>query len=319
MSPAAFASLILCNLVWSAHPMLGKIVLEHYTPAQGALLRYGGALAAYVVVALGVRALDHRSGRAKAPLFARPKGLRDWGWFAVAGLMPFCYAPALGMTGLRDTDATHGALIIAMEPLITVLMAVLFLRDRFKLSHALAFAVSLLGFSLLSGLTPAAWARGLNPSEIGNLILLVSLIGEGAYSVGVRKLTGRYPQLGIFGSALAIGVAGLVAVSLVLPQHPPEPPLEAPPIPVWLALLWLGPLGTALGYWVWMRVLETASVASMTLTLFIQPVCGTLLGWLFLGDHLDLTQFVGGVLILTAIGFQAGLGISAKRPKILKK
>src|SRR5690242_8124169 len=146
MSAAVFASLILCNLTWSAHPMLGKIVLERYTPIQGALLRYGGALVAYVLVALLVQKLEHRRGRSKAPLFARPRSLRDWGWFFFAGFMPFCYAPALGMTGLRSTDATHGALIIAMEPLITVAMAALFLRDRFRGSHALAFAVSLIGF-----------------------------------------------------------------------------------------------------------------------------------------------------------------------------
>jgi drug/metabolite transporter (DMT)-like permease len=315
MSVAAFAGLILCNLVWSVHPTLGKVVLEHFTPAQTALLRYGSAFAAYVLVAGALKVRARLSVRPSVPLFFLPRTRREAWWLFLAGFMPFCYAPALGMTGLRDTDATHGALIIAMEPFITLFMARVFLGDRLRHSHFFAFAAAVLGFAMLSGLR-------FDRSTVGNLVLLVSLVGEGAYSVGMRKLHGRHAPATIFGTALAFGVAGLAIVALLAPATTPPSGSTSSAIPLWLALLWLGPLGTTLGYWVWMRVLERASIATMTLTLFVQPVCGAVWGWVFLGDRMSATQTVGAVMILAALSIQAYIDLqpqSDERPKILKK
>jgi drug/metabolite transporter (DMT)-like permease len=74
-----------------------------------------------------------------------------------------------------------------------------------------------------------------------------------------------------------------------------------------LALLWLGPLGTTAAYLFWIYVLARASVSSMTLTLFVQPVMGAFFGYLFLKEQLTALQLSGGALILAAAFGQAAL------------
>src|SRR5262249_48911831 len=72
------------------------------------------------------------------------------------------------------------------------------------------------------------------------------------------------------------------------------------------ALIWMGPFGTTMTYLYWMFVLNQGSVASVSLTLFIQPICGALWGYVFLGDRLSVIQVGGGILILAAVFAETG-------------
>ena len=116
--------LILCNLIWSAHPLMGKWLLEDFTPAECAWLRYTSALVAF----LALRPLLPKRVDTRPP--NQPiRSFRDIAFIAVLGLLAFCFSPLLQLTGLHDSRATDNALIIAMEPLITVGAAWLFLRQ----------------------------------------------------------------------------------------------------------------------------------------------------------------------------------------------
>jgi len=68
-----------------------------------------------------------------------------------------------------------------------------------------------------------------------------------------------------------------------------------------LAMLWIGPVGTAFTYLYWMFALENLSVGSLALTLFVQPLVGAAFGSLFLGEYLTGMQWLGGVLILASV------------------
>ena len=66
-----------------------------------------------------------------------------------------------------------------------------------------------------------------------------------------------------------------------------------------------GSSGTAVGYLVWMMALSRAPVASIVLTLFIQPVLGPIWGAIFLGERLSFSQALGSAWILLAVFGQA--------------
>jgi O-acetylserine/cysteine efflux transporter len=130
-------------------------------------------------------------------------------------------------------------------------------------------------------------------------------VGEASYSIAGRHLLTRHRPVGIFGSALVVGVAFLTAVLLL--KGGPHLFLGLSGL-TWrssFALLWLGPIGTAFAYFYWLIALTEAPVASLALTLFIQPVCGSLWGYFFLGERLSTLQAAGGVLILAAVSFQS--------------
>lgn len=302
MRARTLAGLVLCNLIWSLNPVMSKLILEDFAPPQAALLRYASALIAFAIfTAIAARGA---SPGASSAGFANPKGPQarsSWLLLATMGLLAFSVSPLLQMTGLQSSRAVDNALIVAMEPLITITVAWLVLRDRVGSSLIIAFVVALAGFALLAGLTPARVAHGFDPRLIGNLWILASLIGEASYSSLARLLLKRHRPIGIFGTSLAIGVLVLTVACLATSTLPSPSSFTLRSA---LGVLWVGPIGTSLTYLFWMFALTEASVAALALTLFVQPVCGAVWGSWFLGEPLAAAQVLGGVMILSAVLIQ---------------
>jgi drug/metabolite transporter (DMT)-like permease len=306
--------LVLCNLIWSAHPLMGKWLLEDFSPTEGAWLRYMSALMAFWIL----RPLLPRGDERQRSLQISWKSYKELALAIFLGLMAFCFSPLLQLTGLHASRATDNALIVAMEPLFTVAAAWLFLRQALSLGVSLCFLLALIGFFFLAGV-PLQGLGGFSELGrehfIGNVVMLVSLIGEAIYSVAGSKLMSRgLSPVSVYAWANFSGVIGLtVAVAVLTGESPVQIIGGLVHHMHWksaVGLLWLGPLGTTATYLYWMGALRGATVASLALTLFIQPIFGTIWGYVFLDERLTVLQTVGGVLIIAAVFAQSFVGAS---------
>ncbi len=295
MSLKTLLGLIIANLIWSTHPTLGKFVLKDFSPMHFAFLRYGSALLAYLVFSFFLK--TEKFIHFRNPEFRH----KDLLLALSLGFFTFCYSPLFQCFGLSITRATDNALIIAMEPLITVFMAWVLLGEKLKPVYVVAFAFALLGFFLLTGLSSEQVLTSFSGPLLGNLLILCSLLGEGTFSSFSRKLLDRHSPFAVFGTSLTIGVCLLL---MIVVFHSGLPPLHQMSLKSFLSILVLGPIGTTGGYLFWVVALRNAPIASLSLTLFIQPVFGTLWGYLFLNEILTPLQALGGVLILASVFFQ---------------
>ena len=291
-------TLILCNLIWSLNPVMAKWVLQDFSPPQTAWLRYTSALAAYFLIFPALR----KTGDA---LLCVPTRRRDQLTLAVLGILTFCFAPLLQMSGLADSMASESALITAMEPLMAVLLAWVVLREGVTLVCFATFGLAIAGFALLAQLTPLSQVTSFQTRShgFGNLLILVSLVGEASYSVLGRKLARGHQPVPLFGSGLLIGVLALTFVSMISSTGPTLLAMGWHQISLKsvFGVLWMGPLGTSFAYLYWLMALSEAPVASVALTLFVQPIFGAASGWLFLGERLSSLQVLGGGIILGAV------------------
>lgn len=288
MTLSLLLGLVIGNLCWSAHPTLAKLVLQDFTPLETAWLRY---FTAFLAWATAVPFL-----RRRGPVLPGRVGLRTWGAIALAGLLCFCVGPWMQVEGLARSQAVDNALIVATEPLITVLLAVFFLSERPRSTDLAAFALALAGFWVLSGgLTPGLAFSG------ANVLLILSLFGESSFSILGRAYARRVAPFALFGGTLVLGMFGLSLVALWKGVVPVPHFFERLSWSSGLALLWLGPLGTTLSYIYWMTALARAPVASVALTLLVQPVFGAMWGVVFLHEELTPAKLSGGALILAAL------------------
>ncbi|MEK6580660.1 MAG: DMT family transporter [Bdellovibrionota bacterium] len=296
-----WVGLILCNMVWALNPVMGKWVLLDFSPPQGAWLRYFLALLGYGALVPILRKSREFKGH---KFYFNPKSGTERALIWTLAFMTFCYSPLTQMVGLASSHATENSLIIAMEPLMTVALAWIFLGERLGLKMVLIFSLALSGFGFLSDLLP--WKGGLafEGHIRGNVILLLSLLGEASYSVLSRKLMRKHEATEIFGSALLLGVV-LLTFSVLFLQgtaifHPAFF-ISTLTFKSLFGLIWLGPIGTTLSYLYWMVALKSNQIAGLALTLFIQPVLGAFFGRMFLGEKLELRQGFGAGLILAAV------------------
>jgi drug/metabolite transporter (DMT)-like permease len=294
-------ALVGCNLLWAANPMMSKILLERFHAHQVAWLRYFSATLAFVIFwwAAGL-------GRPQK-FFAWRLPTRDWLLVLGMGFSAFCFAPLVALTGLTRTGAVDNAILIALEPLVTVGLAAVFLKEKFNARGWVSLAFSLSGLFFLSGLVHRPLSTWLShTSFVGNLIIVFSLVGEGAYSIFARILSPRYATLPIFGTSLTLGFIILSGVVTVVGG---VPDLSVLGLRHWLALLWLGPLGSTVTYLYWIKALKSTDVSSAALTLFVQPVAGALLGLFVFSETFGLMKALGALLILMGVGIGAGLGV----------
>ena len=70
----------------------------------------------------------------------------------------------------------------------------------------------------------------------------------------------------------------------------------------WLALLWLGILGSCVAYILYFGLIHAIGPTRATMVTYIQPLVGVLLGAVFLGEPMSWQTLLGGLLILSGIG-----------------
>jgi drug/metabolite transporter (DMT)-like permease len=309
--------LLLINLIWSAHPIVEKLLLLEMTPFEAAWTRYFSALCAYLGVAAGFvlagKVKKDQLTRSWNQFFVIPDKASDKLLVIAIGIMAFCLAPLFQMEGLRTSLAAENSIIVALEPIMTVGLAWLVLRESVSRLDFISFCFAFLGFGILAELHPlevwrsAVLGDRLDSHLLGNLLLVVSLAGEASFSVLGKKLIRNYSPVRIFGSALGVGVLCLTILlvgtalgngtfSRLAFFH-----LNHWGWKTFLAIFWIGPLGTTLGYLIYIMALVDASVIAVTLFLFLQPLAGALLSYLFLGERLNGLQCFGSVLILLAV------------------
>lgn len=297
--------LIACNIVWSAIPVMAKFILADFSPVHTACLRYIGAFSSYLIAVFIFRKKLKDS-------FCIPKSGRDFFWIFLQGFSAFTYSSMMAMTGLHASHAVDNALIVAVEPLITVIIAWLILGERLRKDQFLGFVLALVGFVYLSGLNQHRLGENFSSHTLGNILLMLSLFGEGFYSTTAKKVMGRYSILGIFGTALFLGTACLILLTSLKEGLPNFSHFT---VKSFIGVLWLGPLSTTLTYLYWIRALQTATIPTMALTLFVQPIVGTIWGLLFLSERLTASQWAGGAVLIAAVAIPAGIEIvRAKRP-----
>jgi len=81
-----------------------------------------------------------------------------------------------------------------------------------------------------------------------------------------------------------------------------ERPLLFPRLPItWLALLWLGVLGSGIAYIFYFDMLPRLGPTRMSMVTYIPPLVGVLLGIIFLGERFHWGAILGALLILSGI------------------
>jgi drug/metabolite transporter (DMT)-like permease len=70
---------------------------------------------------------------------------------------------------------------------------------------------------------------------------------------------------------------------------------------IWGGLLYLGVISTACAFLLWNRGLQMLTASSGGLFFFLQPIVGTFLGWLILGEQIGLSFWIGTILIFIGV------------------
>lgn len=118
-------------------------------------------------------------------------------------------------------------------------------------------------------------------------------------SILVKKVPSHYSQLIVTTYAILCATIILTPFSVSQISMDQIQALKNPVI--WSGVLYLGVVSTAGAFFLWNKGLQMVDAGSGGLYFFFQPMVGTLLGWLFLGEQVGLEYWLGSLLIFPGV------------------
>lgn len=224
-----------------------------------------------------------------------PRGRRHLGGLIVLAVVNVAAPFMLVTWGELHVESTITAVLMSSVPIFTAIFAHLFLRDdRLDLLRGAGVLVGFAGVLILL-------LRDLNLSASNSMlgqaaILLAALLYSGGSVFARLRMQDVSPIIQAFIPVVFADLLLWVLTPLV------ESPLTFPDSALaWLALLWLGIIGSGFAYVLFYYLLHKVGATRTSLVAYTFPVIGVLLGVLFLNEALDWNLLVGGSLVVGSI------------------
>ena len=287
MRPQDIGRLVALAAVWGASylfmryavPQLGPVRLIELRVLVGGLL-----LSAFLAVTRG--SIDWR---------------RHWKDFLFVGAIGIAMPFVLIATALTSIDASTAAILNALSPLFTAVIAALWIRDPLTLPKLAGITLCVVGTMVLVGWTPT-------PMTTQQLIgASMSVAATALYGLSNVYTKVRLKNAGAMGTSVGtLLLAALVLAPIALVTPAPQSITEVTPM-VWIATLFLALLSTAIAFiWYYRLIADVGPVKSITVTLLV-PIFGMIWGVIFLGEPVSAGRIAGCAIILAGCSLILGL------------
>ena len=269
-------------LVWSSGYIAGPYGVEAMSPLMLVALRF--VLAA--VLAWGLARV------LRGPLrVTRPDAVR----IALSGfVLNGVQFGAMYLAFDAGLGATLASLMHSLSPVLTALLAAVFLGERLSPLQVLGFVVGVAGVLLVLG--PDVEEAG---GTVGLVCGVVSVLGLSVGTLGQRWI-GHAPDP-LWSGAIQFGVAAPPLLVLALVVEGTD--VVEDPAAAGIALVYLAVVNSILGLGLLGILVRARGAGAAASVFFLMPPVTAVLAWLLLGETLDAREIAG--LVITVVGVAA--------------
>jgi drug/metabolite transporter (DMT)-like permease len=197
--------------------------------------------------------------------------------------------------GTQHTTSGVAALVVALAPGITVVLAVGLGLDRIRLRHVVGLALAFAGVVVVVALGSG---QDLSfESFQGPLLVLGAPISFALYNVILKPLLGRYDLLALTAATSLIGTIGLVP----LVRSSTMDAVVDTSSQVVALLLYLGVLATLLGYILWNMGLRGLGPTRAVTYAYAIPALAVAFGAILLDEPITAWLLLGAALVVGGI------------------
>ncbi|MDP6829716.1 MAG: DMT family transporter [Alphaproteobacteria bacterium] len=222
--------------------------------------------------------------------------LGDYAKIAALGALFFGLFPWAFNASLQYIPAARGAIGLATIPVQTLIVAVIFGREKLTPNKIISVGLAFAGIALVFG--PEAMKVSGSDYMLGDGLMLLGAFSAAIYSVFSRATLGAHGPLFVTALAMAFGVLALAPLVqfepgiFQIPQFTHEG---------WIAVLFLGTFGGALQFSLFTWALRWLPPTRTVIYLTLNPISAMLLAVLLLNESLTLVLVAGLALVLAGI------------------
>jgi drug/metabolite transporter (DMT)-like permease len=269
-------------LFWGANFVLAGPVLADLPPLWAAAVRF--LLAAVLMLGAAMLRRENLLGLLR----------RHAGVYLMLGIVGIAAFNLLFFYALQTASPASAALIMAINPLLTALLAAVFLGEKASARHLLALPVALSGVAVVISGGDLARLTALRFSH-GDLLMLVATLSWAMYNVLARRYMPQGSPLAHTSWIMTAGAAVLLAVALGSGSH-----LHALGTKAGFSMAAMVIGGTVLAYLFWGMGIARLGAGRTAIFINLVPVFAMLTG-AFVGKLPTSAQLVGGLLVLGGV------------------
>ncbi len=221
--------------------------------------------------------------------------LRDYFILLLLGILGVFSYNFFFFSGLKTIQASKASIIIASNPTLTVLLASIFLNE--KLSLKKSFGIALAFFGVLTVITKFDYLTLLSIGlKQGELYLFCAALSWVLYSLLGKVILKKVSALFANTIAIIIGTILLFPFSSINVLTLKEIPIDS-----WFHLLYLGALGTSVGFILYYQGIQKIGASRAAAFINFVPVFGVSFGALFLNETPHLSLFIGLLFVILGV------------------
>ena len=221
--------------------------------------------------------------------------LRDTMSFVGTGIFSTVFFSWAYFTAIEEVSLSIAVILLYTGPAFVVILSRIFFGEPITSRKIGALALTLLGCVLVIKVFPVTADR---ISWYGIIVGLGSGFGYALYSIFGKHALKKYHPLTVivytfvFASIVMLPVSGItISMTDLQSSH------------VWITILGLGFLPTALAYYLYTMGLSMIESGRASIAATIEPLVATLLGVFVFNEVLTVFQVVGMLLVLSAVVF----------------
>ncbi|ASJ52603.1 EamA family transporter [Brevibacillus formosus] len=274
----SYLLLIFCVTAWGSNFVFGKMLVAEFSPLFLSAMRL-----LFIVLFL----LIWSRGRLKMPKLSRT----DWLLLAVLGVVGVFINQWSFYKGLVTADPTTSALILALTPITTALLAALFLKESLTGRMAIGSVIG------TSGVLFVIYTGAELHFDVGILWIVLTMLTFATSIILVRLLGHRLPPLVTTLVSNLIGFGSMLPFVLIsVPTATVSTSLSS-----WLLLFVTAVVMHGIVTLIWNSQLQKVGAAKAAMFANLEPFIAMLFGLLLLAKPVTAVQFFGAILIIAGV------------------
>jgi drug/metabolite transporter (DMT)-like permease len=198
---------------------------------------------------------------------------------------------------LQFTSSTNVAVIETTTPVFSVILGMLFLKERLNRVQYIGIFLSLIGAIWV--ITKGSWTIiSQLQFNLGDVLVLLAVIAWAVYSLLIKQHSHKFPLYGSLAVMLFLAVVVLLPFAALEWRtgilHLVEPQLI-------FGLLYLGIFPSVLALIFWNKGVAAIGPSRASIFLNLLPVFTIIGAVLFLGENVSIVQVIGGIVVVVGV------------------
>lgn len=278
----AHLALLATNIIYGANFSIAKILMpSHIQPAGFILLRIGGALLLYWLV---------------ASMIVREKAsLKDIGFFAVLGLFGVAINQLLFFKGLNLTSPINASIMMVSNPILVLIAAMIILKEKITVTRIIGVAIGFAGAAalLVSGMQKTGTAHW-----TGDLMILANSASWGVYLVLVKPYMKKYHTLTVVKWCFLFGFLYVIPFGWEELSVVKWSTFDST---AWIVVIFVVFATTFIAYLLNTYALRALSAPVVSAYIYLQPFVATAIALLYGKDFLTFPKLAAALFIFLGV------------------